>query len=395
MKKHTRRSLLELGWRSLGAAASLGLTKAFGEVGGSGRRILVGIQLMGGNDSNNLIVPLDPQTYSAYAAGRGELALPANSLLPIQSKRLRASFGLPPQTPELAELYNEQALAVVADVGDMLRRATKAQYFANTAAVVAPDASSHIASSKMQFLLNGWVLPQWWSGLLKESEAAFEKQAFKFSDGMTSASTYGSWITGAHVDNPALVSALNSVVVRTPFAKTGIAKELLQAVKMAQAGANLGLGNQMITCVMSGWDTHENELQRNAQLYTDLSQALNSFYRATVELGISHEVTAFTWSEFNRALAPNTTHGTAHGWGGHQMVLGGSVLGGEIYGAMPSFLLGGPDDVGGNGTWLPAVATVQYAATLANWFGLSLADQRADWPSLANFAVANLGFMRP
>src|SRR4029077_19577976 len=116
-----------------------------------------------------------------------------------------------------------------------------------------------------------------------------------------------------------LVSALNSVVVRTPFAKTGIAKELLQAVKMAQAGANLGLGNQMITCVMSGWDTHENELQRNAQLYTDLSQALNSFYRATVELGISHEVTAFTWSEFNRALAPNTTHGTAHGWGGHQM----------------------------------------------------------------------------
>jgi uncharacterized protein (DUF1501 family) len=394
MKKHTRRSLLELGWRSLGAAASLGLTKAFGEVGGSGRRVLVGIQLMGGNDSNNLIVPLDPQTYNAYAAGRGELALPSNSLLPIQSRRLRASFGMPPQTPELAALYNEQALAVVANVGDMLRRTTKAQYFTNSASVVAPDASSHTASSKMQFLRNGWVTPSWWSGLLKEPEAGFEKQAFKFSDGMTEASTFGSWITGAQVDNPSLQSSLNSVVVRTPFAKTGIAQELLRAVKLAHAGANLGLGNQIITCMMSGWDTHENELQRNATLYADLSHALNSFYQATVELGISHDVTAFTWSEFNRAFAPNTTHGTAHGWGGHQLVLGGSVLGGEIYGAMPSFQLGGPDDVGGNGTWIPAVATVQYAATMANWFGLSAADERAAWPSLANFAVANLGFMR-
>ncbi|RDJ93549.1 hypothetical protein B4Q13_21200, partial [Lacticaseibacillus rhamnosus] len=60
---------------------------------------------MGGNDSNNLVVPLDPQTYNAYAGARGELALPPSSLLPIQSNRLRTTFGMPAQVRELAALY--------------------------------------------------------------------------------------------------------------------------------------------------------------------------------------------------------------------------------------------------------------------------------------------------
>src|ERR1017187_9355469 len=102
MKKRTRRSLLELGWRSLGAATAVTMTRASGQVSAASNRTLVCISLRGGHDSNNLVVPLDPQTYNLYTAGRGELALPAGSLFRIASNRQKTAFGFPAQTPELA-----------------------------------------------------------------------------------------------------------------------------------------------------------------------------------------------------------------------------------------------------------------------------------------------------
>ena len=349
---------------------------------------------MGGNDSNNLIVPLASQTYGNYASGRGELAAPMSTLSPLLSTRLASRFGMPPETQALAALYRLQALAFVANVGDVLRPINKQQYFVNPAGAAPPDVSSHTATSKMQFLLGGWATPQWWSALLRQTPDEFEAQAFKFADGMTAASTSGSWITGPRLNNPSLSSALDSIVVRTPFPQTGIGLQLLRAVKLAQAGANLGLGNQIINCQMGGWDTHANQASQNTQLYTELSQALYAFYHATIELRLSQTVTAFTWSEFNRSLAPNQTHGTAHGWGGNQIVIGGAVAGGDVYGALPSFQLGGPDDAGGNGSWIPSTSTAQFAATLANWFGLSAAEQRSAFPGLVNFPTVNLGFFR-
>jgi uncharacterized protein (DUF1501 family) len=383
--KYTRRDLLGLAALALGGARASGTPP---------KRVLVGIGLLGGNDSNNLVVPLDPRTYKAYANGRGELALPVSSLIPVRSARLKSTFGLPKDAPELAGLYRRKALAVVANVGDVLRPTTKTEYYADWLSGMAEDAGSHIASSKMQFLAGGWVVPRWWSGLLKESAETFDKEVFKFGNGMTAAWEDSSRIAGARLDNPTLLKAVDSVRIRTNFPGSGIGGELLRAVKLAYAGADLGVENQIVTCVMSGWNTHEYEMEWLARLYGELSQALSAFYDATVELGMERQVTAFTWSEFNRALAPNDTHGAEHGFGGHQLVVGGSVAGGEIYGTFPSLELRGPDDVSGHGSWLPSTSTVQYAATFANWFGLSAEEQKALWPTLASFRVTNLGFLK-
>ncbi len=82
-----------------------------------------------------------------------------------------------------------------------------------------------------------------------------------------------------------------------------------------------------------------------------------------------------------------------HGWGGHQLVIGGSVAGGDVYGTFPSLTLGGHDDLGNSGIWIPSTSRDQYEATLANWFGANTADLAEYFPSLAAFPTPTLEFM--
>ena len=68
-----------------------------------------------------------------------------------------------------------------------------------------------------------------------------------------------------------------------------------------------------------------------------------AFYAATQELGVAQNVTTFTESDFSRTFQPTTADGSDHAWGSHHLVMGGAVQGGQIYGAFPTFELGGPE----------------------------------------------------
>jgi uncharacterized protein (DUF1501 family) len=97
--------------------------------------------------------------------------------------------------------------------------------------------------------------------------------------------------------------------------------------------------------------------------------------------------------------------GTDHGWGGHQFVLGGAVLGGNFYGTpngatgsiFPELIMGGPDDMypDDRGRWIPTSAVEQYGATLATWFGVPSGSLSTVFPLIGNFATQSLGFMGP
>jgi uncharacterized protein (DUF1501 family) len=105
-------------------------------------------------------------------------------------------------------------------------------------------------------------------------------------------------------------------------------------------------------------------------------------------------VTTFTASEFGRTLTPNGNAGTDHAWGNHHFIIGSAVKGGTMYGKFPSLSLGGPDDTNTRGTLIPTIAVDQYAATLAQWFGVSPGVNLAQvFPNLANFNSAPLGFL--
>jgi len=112
-----------------------------------------------------------------------------------------------------------------------------------------------------------------------------------------------------------------------------------------------------------------------------------------VELGVSQQVTSFTMSDFARTFQPNSNTGTDHAWGSHHIVFGGAVKGGQMYGTFPTIALGGPDDSGSNGRWVPSTGSVQYAATLAQWFGLPTAELATVFPNIAAFPTNNMGFV--
>jgi uncharacterized protein (DUF1501 family) len=65
--------------------------------------------------------------------------------------------------------------------------------------------------------------------------------------------------------------------------------------------------------------------------------------------------------------------------------VGGAAKGGQLYGNFPTLALGGPDDSDKNGRWVPTTSCSQYAAMLAQWFGVASADLAYVLSNLGNF----------
>ena len=201
--------------------------------------------------------------------------------------------------------------------------------------------------------------------------------------------------------------ALSNVVpgiFKTTFPNTPFARQLLQVGRLISVRNALGMKRQIFFTLLGGFDTHSNQRASFGQdgLLVQLSQALKSFNDLLVEISptlgtdVTKEVTTFTLSDFGRTFQPSGAGagvGSDHGWGNHHLVMGGSVRGGDFYGTFPRLVLGGPDDADDRGRWIPTTSVDQYAATLANWYGLPAADFPVVFPLLGNFSPSTLGFM--
>ena len=426
-------------------------------------KALVCVFLNGGNDGNNMLVSLDQ--YNAYSNIRSAagLAIPQGSgpgtLLPI-SPVSGGSYGFHPNMPEMQNLFNQGKLAVLCNNGPLVEPLTRTTYqngtgkkplqlFSHSDQVQLFQTSianavsqtgwggrladkttglngsstfpSNVSIAGINLLLSGVdtrqlavadsgtslanVLQLTMSGTTSEQASRLASfNELRALDNQFKLVKAASDIRSSSIQTDNALSSVNPTLA-TAFPNTSIARQLKQVALLIKActdpTAGINMKRQIFFTQLGGFDTHSAEIGGQQTLLAQVSQAINAFYAATVELGVQDKVTTFTMSDFGSTLQPAGTGvnavGTDHAWGNHQLIVGGSVLGHTLYGTYPTLALGGPDDTDGGsnprGRWIPTTSVEQYAATLALWYGLSSADLPAVFPLIGRFATSDLGFL--
>jgi len=435
------RTLFDLG----GIAAAAELPRGPRDRTAADYKALVCVFMYGGNDGNNIIVPRTGSDYTQYAAGRGEVALPQNVLLPITPTISDGRvWGLHPSMTGLQGLFGQHRMALLANVGPLLAPLTRDQFLNGSVAAPPqlfshsdqqvhwqtsiPDQPPHTGwggrTADLLRTLNGnaqvsMSMSLAGSNIYQVGDIVTQYQVSpagtigldNFTDGPngdpvslairslltnhTNNLLVGAAgdITKRALDNNALLqSALDQApALTTVFPDSYLGGQLNMVAKLISVRAALGLSRQIFFVATDGFDTHGDQLASQAGLLDDLSASLTAFYNATVELTIAPSVTTFTASDFGRTF-PGNGSGTDHGWGSHQIIVGGAVQGGNIYGHVPTLVTEGPDD-SGEERWIPTTSVDEYSATLARWFGVGTADIGTIFPNLGRFNNPNLGFM--
>lgn len=428
------------------------------KTGGNDYKALVCVFLNGGNDSNNMVVPKYEAGYAEYSAARTAfgLAIPRDNLLSITPTSLNLEFGLHPAMTGLHQLWEQQKLSIVCNVGTLVTPITKAQYLSG--APRPEQLFSH--SNQVEQFRTAYAsgsLTTGWGGRLSDRTGNLNSGAAipmitsiagvtVFSNGETSQplivepaplplnrvltldgfgtasdevarKTAMQRIRTEDLDKTLVqsVSALTQQAsnvseqlsadppLTVTFPATTLGNQLRQVAKIMKFRESLAMSRQIFFVQVGGFDTHSGQITGQNNLLTQVSQAMKAFYDETVAQGIESSVTSFTMSDFNRTLNPGGSGanvGSDHGWAGHHLVMGGAVMGGDFYGmptpngtVFPTLVNSGPDDVSNRGRFLPTVSVEMYAATLARWFGLSEAQMPFVFPLIGNFPVNHLGFL--
>lgn len=216
--------------------------------------------------------------------------------------------------------------------------------------------------------------------ILTAALSAYSQESAPF--GPSSELLYDSVATGTRVVNP-------------------LAEQLRVVARTIAARDALGVKRQVFFVNLYGFDTHDGQNKKHADLMARLNHGMKYFDNAMQALGIGSSVTTFTASDFGRTFTSNGD-GTDHGWGSHHFVMGGAVAGGDLYGAFPVLAaknasnneFDGSADQLLNGVMLPKTSVDQYGATLARWLGVSDSQALTIFPNLSRFGTQNLGFMR-
>ena len=417
-------------------------------------KALVCILNAGGADAFNMLIPRDSTSYAEYAVTRSNLAIPINTLLPVNPLNAPPGklYGLHPSMTHMASLFNSGKLAFINNVGSLIQPITKQQYYDGTVPVPLGLYSHADQVMHWQTGIPHGRVAQGWAGKMADlMMAANENQTISMNISLSGSNLFqtgnntvefsldpfegsrgiigynGDWLI-----NDIRTAAINDMVnatyqnvfkkTYTKVVKTAIdgnqmftdalanaptfstafdedselSMALCMVAKTIAAREQLQMSRQIFFIEYGGWDHHDELLDNQAAKLTELDNALHSFNAALEQLNISNNVTTFSLSEFSRTLTSNG-NGTDHAWGGNVFVMGGAVNGQRFFGEYPSLQLNNPLEIG-SGTLIPTTSADEYFAELALWYGLPASELLTLFPNLGYFytpgSPANpLGFL--
>lgn len=512
---HTRRQLLRIGGglSMLGAAAPFAaqLAAAGAAVSQSAPdyKALVCVFMFGGNDANNMVLATDQDSWTRYFSARntgvdpialmpvgtaptavgatnpltGRVATAASpdawgGVLPIVPRTIQAvpagtnastrTFGLHPHMGPAKTVFDAGRLAVVANIGTLVRPVTRAQYEARSVALPTNLFSHNDQQSTWQagrtegaqrgwggsfsdlltgmngtnalftavstagnaVFLSGQDVVQYQMSTGAQPAVVINSQAGTSLFGSTVApsrvrdiirdtssaslfaadyaTTTGRSIGAAGSLNTVFTSSAVTSVPAVPAYRNPItgatetntlAVQLQTVARMIAAAPTLGVKRQVFFVSIGGWDSHDVQNTAQPNNLSKVANALAYFDEVLGNLGgvnMREAVTTFTASDFSRTFTTNGD-GTDHAWGGHHLVMGGSVRGGDIYGQFPTVGIDqgtafrNPDMTQAH--MIPTTSVDQYAATFGRWMGVSETNLDLIFPNLRNMVTRGLGFL--
>lgn len=334
--------------------------------------LLVMIELKGGNDGLNTVVPYADE---AYYALRPRLAIARDEVLQLDERT-----ALHPALKPLLDLWREGELAIVQGLGypsanlshfrsieiwDTASRADEylTQGWLNRAFAAAPTPRSYAADAVVVGSHDlGPVAGGAGRVIALADTERFLRQARLAKPVQHAGSAALRHIMSVERDIAQAASGFSaSHVFRTEFPRTSFGNAVRTAGQVIAARA----GVAVVKLSLNGFDTHSNQAGVHARLLKDLAEGLTSLRQAMEELGRWDSTLVMTYAEFGRRSRQNMSGGTDHGTANVHFVAGGRVTGG-LYGAAPML-----DRLDGAGN-LPFAVDFRelYATVLERWWGM-------------------------
>lgn len=345
----------------------------------SGKTLIL-VELGGGNDSLNSFVPY---ANSAYYSAREDLAVDAESILPLTS-----DLGLNPVMSALLPIWEQGEMALVQGLG----------YPVPNRSHFRSIEIWQTASDSDEFLYNGWL-----TELLGQEQEELEAIILGGANGPVRGEDDQFLLGSSRIinrqsevlvpvgssDNPAvnfiveqrqqyngalasIQAALNEAPnFTTTFPGSSFGQQCQQTAQLLAGGLepcilHLGLGS---------FDTHSNQRNNHDTLLQDLADGLAALRTELTAQGLWSDMVIATYSEFGRRVAENASSGTDHGTAATHLVMGGNVSGG-LYGTMPSLTDLDEEDL------IYTTDFRSYYRTLSDWMEWQPSQQIQDYENL-------------
>lgn len=344
--------LVALGWSGPGPAPRVLAAGAPLPRPGIPDRILVVLELLGGNDGLNTVVP--------YASGRyydlrPQLAIAQPEVLPLNGQ-----VGLHPSLTGLQQLFQQGRLAILQGVGypNPNRSHFRSMEIWQTGDPVGPPRSGWlgrwldryqagdpnplkavgVGGAPSRALLGRTGVPA------VESVAQFRVEASR-APGARAAllAALGRLYDPEAGGSPALalvrgrgrtaMAAAAALEAAGPGYQPGVAYPNTLAGRRLQTVAQLiaaGVGTRVLYTSVGGFDDHANEKGQHGRLLAEVDGAVSAFWADLTARGLAGRVVLLAWSEFGRRARENASGGTDHGAAGPVFLLGGKVRGGLV-----------------------------------------------------------------